>query len=327
MTLSEFSIINQYFKSRSSQRGDVSVGIGDDAAVTNVPAGMQLVSAVDTLVNGIHFPEHTPAFAIGHKSLAVNLSDLAAMGAEPVWAMLAMTMPQADEVWITQFCDGFFQLAELHNVQLIGGDTTQGPLTITVQVMGLIPAGKAILRRGARPDDIIFVSGTLGDAAAALYGLEKIKNEDKQNYHNTIEAVINRLNQPTPRVGLGVLLRDIATSAIDVSDGLVADLGHVLEASGVGAALYKERIPVSENVKAIDVSGNSLRWALHGGDDYELCFTAAENNRKKIASIARQLNVIVTEIGVIEQQKKIRLHNKNVCTDLSPLGYEHFSKP
>lgn len=326
MALSEFSLIDKYFKSRRTRRNDVSVGIGDDAAVTDVPAGMQLVSAVDTMVSGVHFPEQTPAFSIGHKSLAVNLSDLAAMGAEPVWAMLAITMPQADEVWIKQFCDGFFQLAEQHNVDLVGGDTTQGPLTITVQVMGLIPAGKAILRSGAQPGDIIFVSGSLGDAAAALYGLDKLHAEEKQNISDAIEALVKRLEQPEPRVQLGIRLRDIATSAIDVSDGLVADLEHVLEASGAGAALFRERIPLSENIKAIDVSSSSLHWALHGGDDYELCFTAAEINRKKIENIAQQLNTVVTEIGVIEQQKKIRLHDKNVCTDLSPLGYEHFSK-
>jgi len=326
VALSEFSIINQYFNSRSIQRDDVSVGIGDDAAVTNVPAGTQLVSAVDTLVYGVHFPEQTPAFDIGYKSLAVNLSDLAAMGAKPVWAMLAITMPRADEAWVKQFCDGFFQLAEKHKVQLIGGDTTQGPLTITVQVMGLVPTGKAILRSGAQPGEIIFVSGTLGDAAVALYGLDKLQDEDKRKYSSAIDGVVNRLRQPSPRVELGTGIRDIATSAVDVSDGLVADLGHVLEASGVGATLFRERIPVSDYMKAIDISGNSLHWALHGGDDYELCFTAAENNCKKIEDIARRLNISVTKIGVIEQQKKIRLHDKNVCTDLSPLGYEHFSK-
>ncbi len=326
VTLSEFSLINQYFRSRSSQRNDVAVGIGDDAAVTNVLSGMQLVSALDTLVEGVHFPKQTSPFSIGYKSLAVNLSDLAAMGAEPVWAMLALTMPQGDEVWVKQFCDGFFQLAEQHNVQLIGGDTTQGPLTITVQVMGLVPTGKAILRSGAKPGDIIYVTGDLGDAAAALDVLKNFRDEDKNNSSAAIKELINKLEQPKPRVSLGMQLRDIATSAIDVSDGLVADLSHVLEASGVGGALYREKIPVSSYAKAVDVSGRSLHWALHGGDDYELCFTAAENNRKNIEQLSMQLKISVTEIGVVEQQKKIRLHDKNVCTDLSPLGYEHFSK-
>ncbi len=327
MTLSEFSLINQYFNSGYSQRDDVSIGIGDDAAVTTVPAGMQLVSAVDTLVEGVHFPKQTSAFSIGYKSLAVNLSDLAAMGAQPAWAMLAITMPQADESWIKEFCEGFFQLAHLHNVQLIGGDTTQGPLAITVQVMGFVPAGKAIPRSGAQPGDIVYVSGTLGDAAAALYIVENFTDEDKRKSAEAVNAIVKKLEQPSPRVELGLKLREIATSAIDVSDGLVADLNHVLEASEAGAVLYREKIPVSDFVKAIDVSGQSFQWALHGGDDYELCFTAAESNRKAVAEITSLLNIVVTEIGAVEQQKKIRLRDKNVCTDLSPFGYEHFSKP
>ncbi|MGD8572612.1 MAG: thiamine-phosphate kinase, partial [Gammaproteobacteria bacterium] len=173
MSETEFSIIDKYFKARALHRDDVVLGIGDDAAITRVPDGFQLVSAVDTLVANVHFPEATTAYDIGYKALAVNLSDMAAMGAEPAWATLALTMPQADEVWLQSFCDGFFTLAEQHNVQLIGGDTTQGPLTLTIQVMGIVPAGQALTRTGAKPGDSIFVSGQLGDAALALRLLQQ----------------------------------------------------------------------------------------------------------------------------------------------------------
>ena len=322
MAISEFSLIHQYFKSRRLSRDDVDVGIGDDAAVTHIPQGMQLVSAMDTLVSGVHFPVDTPACAIGHKSLAVNLSDIAAMGAEPAWATLALTMPEADESWLKEFCDGFFQLAESCNVQLIGGDTTQGPLTITVHVSGFVPEGKAILRSGAKVGDLIYVSGTLGDAALALNWLA---NNDREESPPNINVCIQKLDLPVPRLSLGTGLRDIATAAIDVSDGLVADLAHVLDASGVGAVLFQEKIPVSSSETVVD-SPDSLQRALYGGDDYEICFTAAETDRDIIENLSMQLKLSVTEIGVVEQQKNIRLSNKNVCIDLSPHGYEHFSK-
>lgn len=323
MTISEFPLIDRYFKSRSVSRNDVLIGIGDDAAITSVPVDMHLVSAMDTMVSGVHFPEDTSAFSIGYKSLAVNLSDLAAMGAEPAWAMIALTLPEADEEWVAEFCDGFFKLADQFNVALIGGDTTRGPLTISVQVMGLIPTGKAITRDGANVGDIICVSGSLGEAAAAVYSLDhKTETAPLPN----IGPVMKKLEQPMPRVTLGLQLRDIATAAIDVSDGLVADLNHILVASGVGATLYQDKIPVSDQCKNIN-SELSLDWALTGGDDYELCFTVAEKDQNKIQQICRQLNVTVSFVGVVEQQKKIRLLDKNVYTDLFPRGYQHFSKP
>lgn len=322
MTISEFELIDKYFKSRIISRKDVTIGIGDDAAVTSVPPGMQLVSAVDTMVSGVHFPEDTSAYAIGYKSLAVNLSDLAAMGADPAWATIALTLPFADEEWVSQFCDGFFMLADRYDVALIGGDTTRGPLTISVQVMGLIPNEKSVTRGGANVGDIVCVSGNLGDAAAALYCLGR---KDEIDVSQEIDEVIIKLERPTPRVELGIKLRNIATAAIDVSDGLVADLNHILDASGVGATLYQEKIPVSEQCKSIS-SEQFFQWALHGGDDYELCFTVAERDKNKIQDICRQLSIDVSFVGVIEQQKGIRLLDKNVYTDLFPLGYQHFSK-
>ena len=323
---SEFSLIDKFFKSTSIRRADVGIGIGDDAAVTTVPAGMQLVTAVDTLVNDVHFPADTSAFSVGHKSLAVNLSDLAAMGAEPAWATLALTMPEADESWIEEFANGFFQLAEKYNVQLIGGDTTQGPLTVTVQVMGLIPEGKTITRGGAKPGDIVYVSGTLGDAAAALY----MRNNPLQVSPVDMQDLKDKLNLPEPRVELGMKLRDVATSAIDVSDGLVADLGHVLDASGAGVSLRQQQLPLSSPVSSlIDRVGEDkvLQWVLQGGDDYELCFTAAEERRQDVLTIADEISVLVTEIGVIDSQKQIQLLNKNVCIEITRNGYQHFSKP
>lgn len=324
VTHSEFFLIDNYFKSKSINRSDVFLGIGDDAAVTTVPTGMQLVSAVDTMVSGVHFSGDTPPYCVGYKSLAVNLSDLAAMGAEPAWATLAITMPQADEAWIQHFCDGFFNLAKSHSVQLIGGDTTQGPLTITVQIMGLVPDGQALTRRGAQVGDLIYVSGTLGDAAAAL----TLGRNDQQVGASTIDkALRNRLDRPTPRVELGLQLRKIASSAIDISDGLASDLSHVLEAGGVGATIRQESIPLSSSLDAIEDTEQVMRWALQGGDDYELCFTVLPENSRSVETIARQLKLNVTEIGFVEEKKGLRLSNEAVIQELSPIGFEHFSKP
>jgi len=322
VTISEFSIIDRHFKSRILNRADVALGIGDDAAITSVPDGMQLVSAMDTLVSGVHFPADTSPHAIGHKALAVNLSDLAAMGAEPAWATLALTMPQADESWLKDFCDGFFQLAELYNVQLIGGDTTQGPLTVTVQVCGFVPTGEALLRSGAKAGDLIYVSGSLGDAALAL---DWLQNNAQQKITDEIRQKIKRLEYPVPRLELGMELRSVATAAIDISDGLAADLSHILDASGAGATIFQEKIPCDFGTPMFSTD-KTLNCALYGGDDYEICFTAAENSRNTIDTIAQQLNLVVTEIGIVEQQRNIRLSVKGVCTDLSVLGYEHFSK-
>ena len=215
MTQSEFSLIDKYFKDRGIFRDDVSLAIGDDAAVTNVPTGFQLITAVDTLVDGVHFPQDSQAIDVGFKALAVNLSDMAAMGAEPSWATLALTMPQVDELWLQQFCDGFFKLANEFNVQLIGGDTTQGPLSVTVQLMGLVPQGEALKRSGANPGDRIFVCGDVGDAALGLQvhqqKLSSLKLTEKQ-----IQTLLSKLHRPVPRVELGMALRNVASSVIDI---------------------------------------------------------------------------------------------------------------
>ena len=325
VTQSEFSIIDHFFKQGSVKRDDVALGIGDDGAVTNIASGMQLVSAVDTLVSKIHFPGEARPYDIGYKSLAVNLSDLAAMGAEPAWATLAITMPEADENWLQQFCDGFFNLAKEVHVQLIGGDTTQGPLTVTVQVMGVIPEGKALTRGGAKKGDCIFVSGTLGDAALglAIYQQEQIGAEIAEGQKTIL---LNKLNLPTPRLALGIALRDIATAAIDVSDGLAADLNHILQASHLGATIDWQQIPLSPGMRAIKNIKRQYDFALGGGDDYELCFTAPADQRHEVQRLAQQLSIMVTEIGAIEETSGLRLLDKGVTSELANIGYQHFSK-
>ena len=326
MTHSEFSLIDYYFKSRGVQRDDVTLGVGDDAALTRVPDGNQLVTSVDTLVGGIHFPEDTPPYSIGYKSLAVNLSDMAAMGAEPAWVTLSLTLPKINEDWIQQFCDGFYQLAEQFNVQLIGGDTTQGPMSITVQAMGFVPVGTALTRNGAQQGDVIFVSGSLGEAAAGLsIALDSKRRDDLLSEEQ--KYLLQRLRQPSPRVELGIKLQGIATAAIDISDGLAADLHHILEASKVGATINRNSLSQSSHSVFSEDLNQSLQWVLHGGDDYELCFTTAEGNRSTVNSIARQLGLTVTEIGKIENQNGLRLLDENANEEILPIGYVHFSKP
>ena len=324
MTQSEFSLIDKYFKDRGIFRDDVSLAIGDDAAVTNVPTGFQLITAVDTLVDGVHFPQDSQAIDVGFKALAVNLSDMAAMGAEPSWATLALTMPQVDELWLQQFCDGFFKLANEFNVQLIGGDTTQGPLSVTVQLMGLVPQGEALKRSGANPGDRIFVCGDVGDAALGLQvhqqKLSSLKLTEKQ-----IQTLLSKLHRPVPRVELGMALRNVASSVIDISDGLLADLNHILDASQVGATVHLERVPVSETMRALADSVDQFAYALGGGDDYELCFTVPESKMAAMHKIQRQLTIMVTEIGVVEETCGLRLLNKGVEIELPIKGFEHFS--
>ena len=237
---------------------------------------------VDTIVAGVHFPPDTSAEDIGYRALAVNLSDIAAMGAMPAWATLALTMPAADESWLEGFCAGFFSLARAHDVTLIGGDTTAGPLTVTVQIMGHVPAGKALRRSGAQPGDLVFVSGHLGDAAAGLALIEK--RADTSNAAHR-DFLIERFLRPVPRIGLGKALRGLASATIDISDGLGADLGHILEASGVGARIDPDRLPRSRALIETFEPMRAFELALSGGDDYELCFTLAPERVRLIPDI------------------------------------------
>ena len=304
----EFELIDLISRATASHRRDVALGIGDDGAVLRVPRGRELVVVMDTMVEGVHFLRGTSAADVGWKSLAVNLSDLAAMGAEPAWATLALTLPEPDATWVRGFARGFAALAKRHGVALVGGDTTRGPLTITVQAHGFVPPRRALRRDGARAGDAIFVSGTLGDAAAGL-----------ANPRNAKLRV--RLDRPVPRVALGLALRGIASAAIDVSDGLAADLGHVLDASGVGAMLDVDALPSSRALRDAVTDVRALQ--LGGGDDYELCFTVPARRVARVADIARELRLPLTRIGRIERERGLRDATGRA---LARRGYVHFSK-
>jgi thiamine-monophosphate kinase len=295
----EFSLIER-IRARAPSRADVLLGIGDDAALLQVPPGHELVLSTDTLVAGVHFPEETVPADIGWKALAVNLSDLAAMAATPAWVTLALTLPEPDADWLDAFLDGFCELAAEHEVALVGGDTTRGPLSITLAAHGFVPAGEALRRDGAQANDDLWVTGTLGDAAGALRqwrvgGLQSAK-------------LRYRLDRPTPRVAAGLALRKLASAAIDLSDGLEADLGHVLARSGVGAELELGRLPTSRTL-AEHFAEDAARWRLQlgGGDDYELCFSAPPAHALAIEQALAACEVHATVIGRITRERGLRL--------------------
>ncbi len=319
--MNEFELIRRYFTAPADD--DVVVGVGDDAAVLTVPPGMHLVVTTDTLVAGVHFPEHTHPADIGHKALAVNLSDLAAMGAAPVWFTLNLTLPHADPAWLEPFSAGLLRLAREHQIHLVGGDTTRGPLTLTVSAFGLVPTGQALLRAGAHPGDGIYVTGMLGDAAVGLRFLHDglVLPEEYR------AAVLARLNRPVPRVREGQALRGLASACIDVSDGLLADLGHILEASGQGATIELKRLPVSP---AFDAAFAQLGWsvALAGGDDYELCFTVPAAREPALHAASARFACGVARIGQIEAEPGLRVRDeKGDLFRYETVGYNHFLKP
>lgn len=318
--MSEFEIIQKYFKhAPGNTNGGVITGIGDDAAVVTVPVGMQLVLSMDTLLSGVHFYAETDAGDIGYKSLAVNLSDMAAMGARPVWATMSLTLPDIDSVWLEKFAGGFQGLAGEYNVTLVGGDLSRGPLSITVQLHGLLPCDTAILRNNAAPGDLIFVSGVLGDAGLALQAIKGDISLSDQDMH----YVLNRLNRPSPRVDAGIALRGLASSAIDISDGLISDIGHVLESSGTGAVLNMERLPLSD---ALCKLGSETAWelALTAGDDYELCFTVPPEKKDEVEDRLKSVCPIAC-IGEINDRKDIQcLGSNGERFKPAGTGFDHF---
>ena len=321
MSLSEFDLIKQYFQKPFKDSPDIRCGIGDDAAVVTVPPGMELALSMDTLVAGVHFTGKTAPEDIGYKALAVNLSDLAAMGAEPRWATMSLTMPDSDPAWLEQFMTGFNTLAQEYSVILIGGDLSRGPLSITIQIHGWLPAGTAITRNGARADGLIYVSGTLGDAGLALKILANqasISGEHKM-------YVVNRLNRPRPRVDLGLALRHIATSAIDISDGLIADLGHILEASKTWALLNPDKLPLSDAMRCSDMTvENKWETAATSGDDYELCFNIPPD-KKTVLENNKKIDCAITCIGKITHEEEIRwVRTDGVVYKPPSSGYRHF---
>ncbi len=321
MSASEFELIQRHFSELGSRRDDVLLGVGDDAALLQPTPGEVLALCVDTLVGGVHFPQDAPADSVGHKALAVNLSDLAAMGARPAWATLSLTVPTADEDWIAAFARGFGDLARYHGIALVGGDLTRGPLSVSVQAAGFVPRGRALTRRGARPGDAVCVSGTLGDAALGLC----LWRDGRADLDEDSRWLVDRLHRPVPRVSLGLALRDCATSAVDISDGLAQDLGHVLQASGVGAQLDVDRLPLSTALVQYAAREDHLTQAMGGGDDYELCFTVPRSCLHKLDAIASRVGVQITRIGTIQPDGGLELvHADRSPARLGKAGYTHF---
>jgi thiamine-monophosphate kinase len=315
---SEFALID-LIRERVTSRADVVVGIGDDAAIVSVPDGQWLVVSTDTLNSGVHFPEDTAPEDIGYKALAVNLSDLAAMGAKPAWVSLAISLPNADAFWLEKFLDGFFELADAHGVQLIGGDTTQGPLSITVTAHGFIPKEMALRRDRAKIGDEIWVTGSIGDAAAGLAQWRKGGLQSAKLRY--------RLDRPAPRVDAGIALRGIATAAIDISDGLAADLSHILRASQCGAEIEVCRLPMSKPLlDHFPEDHVRYRLQLNGGDDYELCFTAASHQSLAIEHALAECGVVGTVIGHIVAGAALSCFDENGDVfELEEKGFEHFN--
>ncbi|MGZ5048584.1 MAG: thiamine-phosphate kinase [Usitatibacter sp.] len=315
---SEFDLIARHF---TKPAGNAVLGVGDDCALVDVTNGMDLAVSTDTMVSGTHFFPDVDPENLGHKTLAVNLSDIAAMGAMPYWAMLALTLPSVDHDWLSAFAKGFFDLAAEYNVSLIGGDTTRGPLTITVTILGQVPTGAALRRNGAKAGNDVWVSGNIGDAALAVahrHGKVVLTEADYR------EAVM-RLYEPTPRVALGQALRGMATSAIDISDGLLADLGHICRLSGVGATVDLGSIPVSEIGARHFNDDKALAAIVAGGDDYELCFTAPANARESIAELTDVLGVPLTRIGQVKRGKGVSLLAEGKPVKIDGRGFDHFS--
>jgi thiamine-monophosphate kinase len=309
--VSEFALIQRFFAQQKIKNPSTRLSIGDDCALLSIPDGYELAVTTDTMVENVHFFAGADAAQLGHKLLAVNLSDLASMGAKPVSVMLALTLPAVDENWLTAFTKGFLALAERYSVDLIGGDTTSGPLTLTVQAMGVVPKGQALLRSTAKTGDFIYLTGWLGNAGLGL----KIK----QGYCcANPEAALKRFNQPDPQVDASLTLGDIASACIDVSDGLTSDLGHILEQSHVGACLDWDELPLSDAVLTYIKETGDWAMPLVAGDDYELCFTVNPDK-------AAKLTIDCRKIGVIEPELGLRLNKSGNIQPLKVKGFEHFS--
>jgi len=309
--MNEFEIIREYF-TWTIKDSSVVLGVGDDAALFSLDQGYQLVTTTDTLTEGVHFNTNTPAKDIAHKSLAVNLSDIAAMGAKAKYFTLAITLPKIDKSWLQEFSDSLRQFSMNFNVSLIGGDTTRGPLNITITMIGIVESSKVLKRSGARPGDGVYVSGTIGDAGYCFWKLSNGLIPSNQE--------LKRLNCPTPRVELGLELKNLASACIDISDGLEQDLSHILKASSVGAVIEVEKIPITEALDVHIKDTNDWSIPLCGGDDYELCFTIPECNKEGIVKISESCNVDITKIGVVSESLGLQIEG----FDGPRKSYQHF---
>jgi thiamine-monophosphate kinase len=320
--LSEFDLIDRFFlrSTGGSARPDVILGIGDDAAVLRMPDA-DLVAAVDTVVAGRHFPVDCDARSIGHRALAVNLSDIAAMGATPAWATLALTMPHADAEWLERFADGFMTLADAYGVALVGGDTTGGPLTVSVQILGHVPRGGALRRVGAQVGDILAVTGTLGDSGA---GLALVTGKWHTDDRAAADELVARFEYPTPRVTFGIRARGIANAAMDISDGLTGDLPKLAAASGLAAHVDVDKLPLSQAIRSAATPAQARDWALAAGDDYELLLAVAPGRFDELASAARELNLTLSAIGELRRGNGVTWKYKGDVFAAPAHGYDHF---
>lgn len=316
--MSEFSLIQRYFTRATPS---AVLGVGDDAALVKVSAGMELVISTDMLVSGTHFFADADPYLLGHKTLAVNLSDIAAMGGLPRWATLALSLPCEDDAWLARFSAGFFSLADEFNVDLIGGDTTHGPLNLCVTIMGEVPLGTALRRDGAQAGDEIWVSGKLGDAALALVHMQGKIALNEASFKATSVA----LHSPMPRVALGLALRGLAHSAIDVSDGLLADLGHILARSKLAAEINYSALPVSIHLKPYLAQALGKHCVLAGGDDYEICFTSPTSRHADIEKLSEELNLPLSCIGKLSAGSGCIVRAADGSEiKIKESGYDHF---
>jgi thiamine-monophosphate kinase len=321
--LGEFDLIRRFFMERGIAGRDsgVLLGIGDDAAVLDLPKGADLVASVDTIVAGRHFLENADARMIGHRALAVNLSDMAAMGATPAWATLALTMPTADLAWLERFSAGFFELAHEHGVALVGGDTTRGPLTVSVQILGYLPHGSALRRSGGQAGDLLAVSGTLGDSGAGLAFIKAPPPKPSAD----VDALIQRFEYPTPRVQLGLAARGIASAAMDLSDGLIGDLPKLAQASGLAARVDIDALPLSTAMRSAVSSSQARDWALAGGEDFELLFAVPPKRFTDLKGAADQLNLMLSPIGELHLGAGVTWSLNGEEFAPRVLGYDHFA--
>lgn len=320
--MGEFELIAECFSQAGHKRADVQLGVGDDGAVVQVREGFDLVVTTDTMVEGVHFfPDMDPR-ALGHKLVTVNISDLAAMGAEPTWLSLGLTLPKVDPAWLKAFAEGLSETADYYSCQLIGGDTCRGPLTLTLTAHGVVPRGKALTRRGAQVGDYIYVTGTLGDAALGLMLLQQQAEVSKKHRAH----IMQRFHYPTARVALGQSLRSIASSCMDLSDGLFGDIQHILQRSNVGASIDVNKLPLSQALRDSCDTATALRCALSGGEDYELLFTVPENKRSALEVLLSPYGVAITCIGRITGVSgKLELKQGDQLYAYQHQGYQHFA--
>lgn len=321
--LGEFDLIRRFFTDIGAARSDVELGVGDDAALLRIPRGVDLVAAVDTIVAGRHFPDGSDPRSIGHRALAVNLSDLAAMGATPAWATLALTLPSVDAGWLERFSRGLSDLASVHGVALVGGDTTAGHLTVSVQILGHVERSTALRRSGGCAGDLLLVTGTLGDAGA---GLALVSASHTTGDAAAAAVLIQRFEYPSPRVEFGIAMRGIATAAMDLSDGLAGDLPKLANASGLAAHVDIERLPLSAALSAVTDLKQARDWALGAGDDYELLLAVPPRNYEKAVSIAARLNLRLSAIGELRPGGGVTWALNGKESAPPGQGFDHFRR-